>query len=167
MLILLEFEIMSVGSCEKVIENTKGVNGKQNIFKKDTEEVKRNIIEDIKKENEVFVTDYLNKRYVKIIQVSKLRYNNNFEEEIDKINSKNKYKIKEEVKKIIKSFDECISTNNYDELVKLIFGKFVIGNLSSRLGCKNRSDYEYKFINMIKEYEQFRDLVRNKIGIDI
>ena len=217
--IYTEFEILPVGSCENVIENTKGVNGKHNIFKrkavgvidndyrsdeevqalkthnvevlsynewenllldsdiidrmnsqlfnKNIETIKANLINIIKNKRENIVSDYLNKLYLKIISVNKLHYNDNFETGVDEINNYNKALVLDAAGKFVSSFDHYISNNNYDELIKIISGKSLIGTLASELSCRKREDLEDKFISMIKIDREFKSLVEGKLNLNI
>ncbi|MFI3227200.1 MAG: AAA family ATPase [Clostridia bacterium] len=217
--IYTEFEILPVGSCENVIENTKGVNGKHHIFKRkavgiidndyrsDSEihalkthsvevlsynewenllldidiidimnskllnksivMIKTNIVTFIKGLKNKVVSDYLNKLYIRIIRVNKLSYNDNLASDIDQINTDNKTLILDEANKFVDLFDRYTSENNYDELIKIISGKFVIGTLAQELGLKYKEDIENKFVSMLKTDSQFKSLVEGKLNLNI
>lgn len=212
-----DFEIIPVGSCEKVIENTKGINGASNIFKRraygvidndyrsdeeivslnednikvlnynewenllldsdvveminkelfnnNIEDIKSSIVEVIKKQKNKIINEYLDKRYIKVIHLNNIKYNENFESNIHEINDKNKKIITKDVNDFIGKFDDYVLNENYYKLVQIVSGKSLIGTLSGALGGNSKELLLDKFITMLKNVDDFKKIVKDKIGI--
>lgn len=210
-------EVTPVAGCEKVIANTRGLNGKQhifrrnafgvidndyrtqeeisallanrinvlpynewenllldseiasiindNLFKKDFAEIKKHLVQTVNSRREAILSAYINKRYQKILSTSRFHYGDSLSEEIDAINNKNKISILDEVKNMASNFDKYVTENDYDSLLRIVSGKMFLGDISSELGCKDKSDYVEKFVDMIYTQRDFKELVLNKLAL--
>jgi len=217
--IYTDYTIMPVGSCEKVIENTKGLNGHNSIFRrnaigildndfrtdtevedlkieniytldfnewkdllissdilekvnhallnKDIGNVKTFIAKHIKERKTDIINDFLNKRYLRIISTKRLKYDNNFENTINKINQENKTAIIKEVEDLGTKIDDLTGSDDYDSLLKIVPGKMLFGYVIQQIGLNNKDDYIAMVQKLIKQDDGFKHLVAEKIGIPL
>lgn len=213
-----DMEVAPVSSCEKVIANTKGLNGKKNIFRRNVfglidkdyrtyeeisslseenvyvlpfneienllldseivgtinnalfnrnmEEIKQHVISFISSLKKVVFSDYINKRYLRILSTNRFKYGDQLGDEIDQVNEKNKASILAEVTCFEEQFDRSVFDKDYDKLLSFVSGKMVLKKIANEIGCKTPSDYTNKFIDMLYARPNFKELVKSKLNLN-
>lgn len=211
-----EYEIQPVSSCEQVKLNTKGINGKEPLFRrkafglidndymqekeinslrddhvfdigynewenfiirseileyinkshlnKDLSKVKSEVIEHIKKRGKsAILSDFITKRYTKMLYATKLSYSSKLEEQIDAINNKNKTDIIYEVQKL----SEKISLlTDYDQLVSIVPAKMLLKMVAQGIGLASDDDYVDLLVKHLKQDGEFNTLVKSLLNIN-
>lgn len=211
-----EYEIQPVSSCEQVKLNTKGINGKEPLFRrkafglidndymqekeinslrddhiyaigynewenfiirseileyinsshlnKDLTPIKSKVIEHIKKDGKsAILSDFITKRYTKMLYTTKLTYSNNLVAQLDEINNKNKSDILDEVQKLS---DEINSLTDYDKLVSIVPAKMLLKMLSQGIGLASDDDYVDLLVKHLKQDREFKTLVKSLLNIN-
>lgn len=211
-----EYEIQPVSSCEQVKLNTRGINGKEPLFKrkafglidndymsiteieslkkdkiytigynewenflirseileyinaahlnKDLYQVKIKVIEHIKKGGKnAILSDFITKRYTKMLYATKLSYNKQLIEQLDAINDKNKADIIDEVKKLSDKID---SLTDYDKLVSIVPAKMLLNMVAQGIGLNSDNDYVDLMVKKLKKDQTFNNLVKKLLNIN-
>lgn len=212
-----EYEIQPVSSCEQVKLNTKGINGKEPLFRrkafglidndymqekeinslrndhifaigynewenfiirseileyinekhlnKDLSIVKGKVIDHIKKDGKISIlSDFVTKRYTKMLYATKLSYSKKLDEQLDAINNKNKSDILDEVKKLSNKID---SLTDYDELVSIVPAKMLLKMVAQGIGLYSSDDYVELMVKYLKQNASFNALVKNLLNINL
>ncbi len=211
-----EYEIQPVQSCEQVKLNVKGINGKEQLFRrkafglidndymqateidslksnnifaigynewenflirseileylnsaylnKDLTSVKNAVIKHIKKDGKaVILSDFITKRYTKILYATKISYTNNLEQQLDKINNKNKADILREVQELNDKID---SSTDYDKLVSIVPAKMLLNTVAQGIGLHSSDDYVDLMVKHLKQDSNFNVLVKSLLNIN-
>lgn len=211
-----EYEIQPVSSCEQVKLNTKGINGKEPLFRrkafglidndymqekeinslrddhvfaigynewenfiirseilehinkshlnKDLSKVKNEVIEHIKKHGKsAILSDFITKRYTKMLYATKLSYSKNLETQLDAINNKNKSNLMDEVQKLSDKID---SLTDYDALVSIVPAKMLLKMVSQGIGLATDDDYVDLLVKYLKQDGEFNTLVKALLNIN-
>ncbi|MGN0178351.1 MAG: AAA family ATPase [Monoglobaceae bacterium] len=211
-----EYEIQPVSSCEQVKLNTKGINGKEPLFRrkafglidndymqaaeigslkndnifaigynewenflvrseileyinsshlnKDLTLVKSEVIEHIKKAGKnAILSDFITKRYTRMLYATKLTYSKNLEAQLDAINNKNKTDLIDEVQKLS---DQIDSLDDYDELVSIVPAKMLLKMVARGIGLASDDDYVHLMVKHLKQDSAFNSLVKNLLNIN-
>ncbi len=212
-----EYEIQPVSSCEQVKLNTKGINGKEPLFRrkafglidndymqtaeidslknynifaigynewenfiirseileyinashlnKDLSQIKSQVIEHIKKAGKIAIlSDFITKRYTKMLYATKLSYSQKLEEQIDTINNKNKSDLMFEVQKLS---DQIDSLTDYDKLVSIVPAKMLLKMVAQGIGLASNDDYVDLLVKHLKQDSAFNALVKNLLDISL
>lgn len=210
-----DYEVQPVQSCEQVKLNTKGVNGKESLFRrkafglidndymqiaeieslkeggifaigynewenflirseileyinkshlnKDLSQVKNDVIKYIKKDGKnAILSDFITKRYAKMLYAAKLSYSKNLDEQLDAINNKNKSDIMDEVHKLSDKIDSIV---DYDELVSIVPAKMLLKMVAQGIGLASDVDYTDLMVKHLKQNGDFNNLVKKKLDI--
>ena len=210
-----EYEIKPVGSCEQVKLNTKGINGKEILFRrkaygvvdndymqsieivalkedkifpigynewenflirsdiltyinfkhlrKDLSIVKNDVITHIKKHGKkVILSDFITKRYTKMLYATKLSYDSKLSEQIDTVNTTNKTEIIAEVEKLSKRIEQ---TADYDKLVSIVPAKMLLNIVAKGLGLGSGDDYIDLVVKYLKQDKIFNEKVKELLNI--
>lgn len=211
-----EYEIQPVSSCEQVKLNTKGINGKEPLFRrkafglidndymqekeinslrdvhvfaigynewenfiirseileylnkshlnKDLSKVKCEVIEHIKKHGKsAILSDFITKRYTKMLYATKLSYSKNLETQLDAINNKNKSDLMDEVQKLSDKID---SLTDYDALVSIVPAKMLLKMVAQGIGLATDEDYVDLLVKYLKQDGEFNTLVKALLNIN-
>lgn len=211
-----EYEIQPVTSCEQVKLNTKGINGKEYLFRrkafglidndymqekeinslrddhvfaigynewenfiirseilehintshlnKDLAPIKSEVIEHIKKAGKApILSDFITKRYTKMLYATKLTYSKTLETQLDTINNKNKSDLMDEVQKLSDKID---SLTDYDELVSIVPAKMLLKSVAQGIGLASGDDYVDLLVKLLKQDSSFNVLVKNLLNIN-
>lgn len=211
-----EYDIQPVNSCEQVKLNTKGINGKELLFRrkafglidndymqekeinslrddnvfaigynewenfiirseileyinkshlnKDLSKVKSEVIKHIKKHGKnAILSDFITKRYTKMLYATKLQYSSKFEEQIDAINSKNKTDIIAEAQKLSDKIDLL---TDYDQLVSIVPAKMLLKMVAQGIGLASDDDYVDLLVKHLKQDGEFNTLVKVLLNIN-
>lgn len=211
-----EYDIQPVSSCEQVKLNTKGINGKEPLFRrkafglidndymqtaeieslkndnifaigynewenfiirseileyinslhlnKDLTPVKSEVIEHIKKAGKApILSDFITKRYTKMLYATKLTYSKILESQLDTINNKNKSDLMDEVRELSDKID---SLTDYDELVSIVPAKMLLKSVAQGIGLASGDDYVDLLVKLLKQDSAFNVLVKNLLNIN-
>ena len=211
-----EYEIQPVSSCEQVKLNTKGINGKEHLFRrkafglidndymqtaeieslrndhifaigynewenfiirseileyinsshlnKDLACVKSEVIEHIKKAGKApILSDFITKRYTKMLYATKLSYSKTLESQLDTINNKNKSDLMDEVQKLSDKID---SLTDYDELVSIVPAKMLLNSVAQGIGLASGDDYVDLLVKLLKQDSAFNASIKTLLSID-
>lgn len=212
-----EYDIQPVSSCEQVKLNTKGINGKEPLFRrkafgvidndymqtaeieslkkenifaigynewenfiirseilnyinaahlnKDLSQVKSKVIEHIKKDGKAAIlSDFITKRYTKILYATKLSYSKRLDEQLDAINNKNKTDIISEVQKLSYEIDFL---TDYDKLVSIVPAKMLLKMVAQGIGLASDDDYVDLMVKHLKQNKEFNGLVKNLLNVNL
>lgn len=212
-----EYEIQPVSSCEQVKLNTKGINGKEPLFRrkafglvdndymqtaeidslrkdnifvigynewenfiirseileyinsshlnKDLSQVKTKVIEHIKKAGKTAIlSDFITKRYTKMLYATKLSYSKKLGEQIDAVNNKNKSDLIDEIEKLSDKID---SLTDYDELVSIVPAKMLLNMVAQGIGLSSDDDYVDLLVKHLKQDRNFNESVKTTLGIEL
>lgn len=210
-----EYDIQPVESCEQVKLNVKGINGKEQLFRrkafglidndymqaseieslknskifaigynewenflirseileylntvhlnKDLSQVKDNVIAHIKKHGKnAILSDFITKRYTKMLYATNLSFSPKLDEQIDAINNKNKTDIINEVQKLSDQIDK---STDYDELVSIVPAKMLLNMVAQGIGLRLDGDYVDLMVKHLKSDAAFNTLVKNLLNI--
>lgn len=210
-----EYDIQPVQSCEQVKLNVKGINGKEQLFRrkafglidndymqaseieslkkskifaigynewenflirsdileylnmahlnKDLSKVKDDVIIHIKKNGKnAILSDFITKRYTKMLYATNLSFSPKLDEEIDAINNKNKTDIINEVQKLSDQIDK---STDYDELVSIVPAKMLLNMVAQGIGLRSDGDYVDLMVKYLKSRVEFKTLVKNLLNI--
>jgi len=211
-----EYDIQPVSSCEQVKMNTKGINGKEPLFRrkafglidndymqakeidslktdhifaigynewenfvirseilehinashlsKDLSQVKSQVIEHIKKAGKTAIlSDFITKRYTKMLYATKLTYSKNLGAQLDAINNKNKSDLMDEVQKLSDKID---SLTDYDALVSIVPAKMLLKMVAQGIGLATDDDYVDLLVKQLKQDLVFNALVKNLLNVN-
>lgn len=211
-----EYEIQPVTSCEQVKLNTKGINGKEYLFRrkafglidndymqekeinslrddhvfaigynewenfiirseilehintshlnKDLAPIKSEVIEHIKKAGKApILSDFITKRYTKMLYATKLTYSETLESQLDTINNKNKSDLMGEVQKLSDKIDLL---TDYDELVSIVPAKMLLKSVAQGIGLASGDDYVDLLVKLLKQDPTFNALAKNLLKIN-
>ncbi len=211
-----EYEIQPVSSCEQVKLNTKGINGKETLFRrkafglidndymqiaeieslrndnifaigynewenfiikseildyinamhlnKDLTPVKNEVIEYIKKAGKTpILSDFITKRYTKMLYATNLTYSKDLEARLDSINNKNKSDLMEEIQKISVEID---TLTDYDKLVSIVPAKMLLKSVAQGIGLASDNDYVDLMVKYLKQDIAFNTLVKSLLNIN-
>lgn len=120
------------------------------------------IIEEVEKKMDNILNDYLNKNYEKKVKVAKLKYdndNNIIIQQIDNLNEVNKKEILSEVENLKNTLQNYLKNKNYEYLVKVVPGKFLLKPLVKKIGFQEES-YISAFINQLNTNQAFKNMVK-------
>lgn len=210
-----EYEIQPVSSCEQVKLNTKGINGKEHLFRrkafglidndymqtteieslrndhifaigynewenfiirseileyinrshlnKDLASVKSDVIEHIKRAGKApILSDFITKRYTKMLYATKLSYSKTLESQLDTINDKNKSDLMDEIRELSDKID---SLTDYDELVSIVPAKMLLNSVAQGIGLASGNDYVDLLVKLLKQDSAFNAIVKNLLNI--
>ena len=211
-----EYEIQPMSSCEQVKLNTKGINGKETLFRrkafglidndymqtaeieslrndhvfaigynewenfiirseilehintshlnKDLAPIKSEVIEHIKKAGKApILSDFITKRYTKMLYATKLTYSETLESQLDTINNKNKSDLMGEVQKLSDKIDLL---TDYDELVSIVPAKMLLKSVAQGIGLASGDDYVDLLVKLLRQDLSFNALVKNLLNIN-
>ena len=211
-----EYEIQPLSSCEQVKLNTRGINGKEPLFRrkafglvdedymqraeidslkndhvfsigynewenfiirseileyinrshlnKDLAPVKGEVIEHIKKAGKApILSDFITKRYTKMLYAAKLTYSKTLESQLDTINNKNKSDLMDEVQKLSDKID---SLTDYDELVSIVPAKMLLKSVAQGIGLASGDDYVDLLVKLLKQDSAFNASVKSLLNIN-
>lgn len=212
-----EYEIQPVSSCEQVKLNTKGINGREPLFRrkafgiidndymqiaeieslkndniyaigynewenfivrseildyinaahlnKDLSQVKNKVIEHIKKDGKAAIlSDFITKRYTKMLYATKLSYSKKLDEQLDAINNKNKTDIIVEVQRLS---DDIDSLSDYDKLVSIVPAKMLLKMVAQGIGLASGDDYVDLIVKYLKQNIEFNNLIKKLLNINL
>ena len=211
-----EYEIQPLSSCEQVKLNTRGINGKEPLFRrkafglvdedymqraeidslkndhvfsigynewenfiirseileyinishlnKDLTLVKSEVIKHIKKAGKTAIlSDFITKRYTKMLYATKLSYSKKLDEQLDAINNKNKSDLMDEVQKLSDKID---SLTDYDKLVSIVPAKMLLKMVAQGIGLATDDDYVDLLVKHLKQDSAFNALVKSLLNIN-
>ena len=211
-----EYEIQPLNSCEQVKLNTRGINGKEPLFRrkafglvdedymqraeidslkndhvfsigynewenfiirseileyintshlnKDLTLVKSEVIKHIKKAGKTAIlSDFITKRYTKMLYATKLTYSKTLETQLDSINNKNKSDLMDEVQKLSDKID---SLTDYDKLVSIVPAKMLLKMVAQGIGLATDDDYVDLLVKYLKQDSAFNALVKSLLNIN-
>lgn len=211
-----EYEIQPVNSCEQVKLNTKGINGKETLFRrkafglidndymqdteidslkndhifaigynewenflirseileyinskhlnKDLSQLKSKVIEHIKKDGKTAIlSDFVTKRYTKMLYATSLTYSKTLESQLDTINNRNKADIMNKVQQLNDKID---SLTDYDELVSVVPAKMLLKMAAQRIGLASDKDYVDLLVKYLQQDSAFNALVKSLLNIN-
>ena len=211
-----EYEIQPLSSCEQVKLNTRGINGKEPLFRrkafglvdedymqraeidslkndhvfsigynewenfiirseileyintshlnKDLTLVKSEVIKHIKKAGKTAIlSDFITKRYTKMLYATKLTYSKTLETQLDSINNKNKSDLMDEVQKLSDKID---SLTDYDKLVSIVPAKMLLKMVAQGIGLATDDDYVDLLVKHLKQDSAFNTVVKNLLNIN-
>lgn len=211
-----EYEIQPLSSCEQVKLNTRGINGKEPLFRrkafglvdedymqraeidslkndhvfsigynewenfiirseileyintshlnKDLTLVKSEVIKHIKKAGKTAIlSDFITKRYTKMLYATKLTYSKTLETQLDSINNKNKSDLMDEVQKLSDKID---SITDYDKLVSIVPAKMLLKMVAQGIGLATDDDYVDLLVKHLKQDSAFNALVKSLLNIN-
>ena len=131
---------------------------------KDLSKVKSEVIEHIKKcGKSAILSDFITKRYTKMLYATKLSYSSKLEEQIDAINSKNKTDIIDEVQKLSDKIDLL---TDYDQLVSIVPAKMLLKMVAQGIGLASDDDYVDLLVKHLKQDGEFNTLVKALLNIN-
>ena len=156
---VLEYnEMENLLLCEDIVTyiNTKTLN--HNIS-----EIKTQIIQLISSRKIDTMTDFLNKKYKKIIDINKLSYTN-LDKRLETMTQQNSLKLKQALDEYESKYNEFLINNDYENLIKIVPAKNIFKESAKILGFKDSNNYIDYIINAIKQDEYFKELLKNKIN---
>ena len=131
---------------------------------KDLSQVKSKVIEHIKKAGKAAIlSDFITKRYTKMLYATKLTYSKTLETQLDAINNKNKSDLMDEVQKLSDKID---SLTDYDKLVSIIPAKMLLKMVAQGIGLASDDDYVDLLVKYLKQDLAFNSLVKNLLNIN-
>lgn len=131
----------------------------------DLSEIKSNIINLIHKRKEVTMSDFLNKKYKKILDVNKITYKN-LESQITTLNEQNKQTLLDSLHEYEARYEDYIASNNYEELIKIVPAKCIFKESAKYLGFSDSEAYINRIVVLIKQDPTFKTLLKNKVGLN-
>ena len=131
---------------------------------KDLTPVKSKAIGHIKKAGKsAILSDFITKRYTKMLYATKLTYSRTLETQLDALNSKNKSELLDEVKKLSDKIDVA---TDYDELVSVVPAKMLLNMVAQDIGLSSDKDYVDLMVKYLKQDKDFNTLVKNLLNIN-
>ena len=131
---------------------------------KDLSQVKRKVIEHIKKAGKnAILSDFITKRYTKMLYAAKLTYSKTLEDQLDAINNKNKSDLMDEVQKLSDKID---SLTDYDALVSIVPAKMLLKMVAQGIGLASNDDYVDLLVKYLKQDAAFNALVNGLLNIN-
>ena len=130
---------------------------------KDLTPVKNEIIEHIKKAGKApILSDFITKRYTKMLYATNLTYSTDLETQLDMINNKNKSDLMRDIRKLS---DEIDTLADYDALVSIVPAKMLLKRVSKSIGFASGDDYVDLMVKLLKQDSAFNALVKNLLNI--
>ena len=130
---------------------------------KDLSQVKSKVIEHIKKAGKTAIlSDFITKRYTKMLYATKLTYSKTLEDQLDAINNKNKSDLMDEVQKLSDKID---SLTDYDALVSIVPAKMLLRMVAQGIGLASDDDYVDLLVKYLKLDSAFNALVKSLLNI--
>lgn len=134
-------------------------------LQKNINNIKNDIINHIKCNSyDYILSDFITKRYSKIILLNKLKYGENLENNIDTLNKSNKEKLLKEVDIMVNNLK---SKADYDDLIAIVPGKQFLKKVSKDLGFNTDKDYINMIINLSNKDITFKEKLKNKLNLAI
>ena len=125
--------------------------------------IKKEVVKLIKtKSKDAILSDFITKRYSKMLYTVKLFYNENLYKQIDDINLKNKTSLIDEVDKLSKKIDE---SEDYDELVSIVPAKMLLNVVAAQIGLSTDEDYVKLIIKYLMKDKEFNNSVKKMLNI--
>ena len=132
-------------------------------MKKDISNVKNDVITHIQKNGkQAILSDFITKRYTKMLYANKLSYNDKLSEQLDMINAKNKTAIIEEVEELSEEIEQ---NTDYDRLVSIVPAKMLLNIVAKGLGLSSGDDYVNLVIKYLKQDKFFNERVKQLLNI--
>lgn len=150
--LLLDIDILTV------INRVIGINS--------IDDVKEKIVDIIRQRKNNILSDFLNKRFSRIISNNKLAYSSELSNAIDSTNGENKLQILSEVKKLSVQLDEFIQNSDYNNLLGVVPGKMIINEAAIQIGLRNKETYIEKVLTMARGNTDFCNLLRSKTKLE-
>ena len=208
-------EIKPVGSCEQVKMNTKGINGKESVFRRkafglvdndymleaeitalrankvltigfnewenllicsevlekvntahlnrDLVPIKSDVITHIKSGGKnAILSDFITKRYAKIILANKISYGTDLSTKIDTLNTANKNVLVDAVNQLSQ---KITNSTDYDELVSIVPAKMLLNMVAQGIGLNKGDDYVDMVVKLLKNDLVLSDTIRSKLNV--
>lgn len=131
---------------------------------KDLTPVKNKVIGHIKKAGKsAILSDFITKRYTKMLYATKLTYSKTLETQLDALNSKNKSELLDEVQKLSDKIDVA---TDYDELVSVVPAKMLLNMVAQGIGLISDDDYVDLMVKYLKQDKDFNTLVKKLLNIN-
>ena len=132
---------------------------------KDLSQVKSKVIEHIKRNGKTAIlSDFITKRYTKMLYATKLTYSNTLESQLDTINNKNKTELMDEVQKLS---DQIDSLTDYDKLVSVVPAKMLLKMVAQGIGLASDDDYVDLLVKYLKQDPSFNTSVKNLLNVSL
>lgn len=132
---------------------------------KDVSSIKNNVVRTIKGSGKnAILNDFVTKKYTKILYATKLRYDENFNKRIDKINLINKNTLISEVDKLSKMIDDI---EDYDSLVSIIPAKMLLDSVAKGIGLHSGDDYVQLIIKYLSRDKDFNKSIKQLLNINL
>ena len=126
--------------------------------------VKSDVIKHIKKAGKTAIlSDFITKRYTKMLYATKLTYSKTLEDQLDAINNKNKADLIAEVQKLSDKID---SLTDYDKLVAIVPAKMLLKSVAQGIGLASGDDYVDLLVKLLKQDSSFNALVKSLLNIN-
>lgn len=130
---------------------------------KDLSQVKDDVINHIKNLGKnAILSDFITKRYTKMLYATNLSFSSKLDEQIDTINNKNKIDIINEVQKLSNQIDK---STDYDVLVSIVPAKMLLNMAAQGIGLSSDGDYVDLIVKHLKSNDEFNTLVKNLLNI--
>ena len=134
-------------------------------LQKNINNIKNGIINHIKCNSyDYILSDFITKRYSKIILLNKLKYGENLENNIDTLNKSNKEKLLKEVDIMENNLK---SKADYDDLIAIVPGKQFLKKVSKDLGFNTDKDYINMIVNLSNKDITFKEKLKKKLNLAI
>lgn len=111
---------------------------------------------------EAILSDFITKRYTKMIYATNLKYNSNLDKQIDVINERNKKDLLKEVEELSNRIDKSA---DYDELVSLVPAKMLLNSVAQKLGLSSDEDYVDFVVKYLKIDKVFNSNIKRLLNI--
>lgn len=135
----------------------------ENHLCKDLSMLKSDVIKHIKIQGkDAILSDFITKRYTRMIYATNLKYNNNLDQQIDVINERNKKDLLKEVEELSNRIDKSA---DYDELVSLVPAKMLLNSVAQKLGLSSDEDYVDFVVKYLKIDKVFNSNVKRLLNI--
>lgn len=127
--------------------------------------MKSKVIEHIKRNGKTAIlSDFITKRYTKMLYATKLTYSNTLESQLDTINNKNKIDLMDEVQKLS---DQIDLLTDYDQLVSVVPAKMLLKMVAQGIGLASDDDYVDLLVKYLKQDQAFNTSVKNLLNINL
>ena len=134
-----------------------------NLLNKDLSVIKNNVIDFIKtKGKQAILSDFITKRYSKMLYTAKLSYDGNLNEQLDYINCKNKNDLLKAVEELSNEIEQSI---DYDKLVSIVPGKMLLNTVAMRVGLNEDNDYVDLVLKYLKTDYEFNQKIKCLLDI--
>lgn len=111
---------------------------------------------------QAILSDFITKRYTRMLYATKISFNNKLEEQIDAINTKNKSELIKEVEQLNNEIEQ---TNDYDKLVSIVPAKMLLNTVAKGIGLSEDEDYVDLVVKYLKQDIEFKEKVKCLLGI--